>query len=69
MAGPFLTDVSKSWNLDQAAHNPFSSLSLQRAGDPREIVGGALFLDRTHPASPPLDSAGRRRLFLISPQT
>ncbi len=44
MAGPFLTDVSKSWNLDQAAHNPFASLSLQRAGDPAEIVGAALFL-------------------------
>ena len=44
MAGPFLTDVSKSWNLDQAAHNLFGSVSLQRAGDPVEIVGAALFL-------------------------
>jgi NAD(P)-dependent dehydrogenase (short-subunit alcohol dehydrogenase family) len=44
MAGPFLTDVSKSWNLGQAEHNPFSGLSLQRAGDPTEIVGAALFL-------------------------
>ena len=44
MAGPFLTDVSKSWNLDQATHNPFVHLSLQRAGDPTEIVGAALFL-------------------------
>ena len=44
MAGPFLTDVSKSWNLDEPAHNPFSSLSLQRAGDPTEIIGAALFL-------------------------
>jgi NAD(P)-dependent dehydrogenase (short-subunit alcohol dehydrogenase family) len=44
MAGPFLTDVSKAWNLEQAAPNPFGSLSLQRAGDPAEIVGAALFL-------------------------
>src|ERR1700742_2186705 len=29
MAGPFLTDVSKSWNLGQSAHNPFGGLSLQ----------------------------------------
>jgi NAD(P)-dependent dehydrogenase (short-subunit alcohol dehydrogenase family) len=43
MAGPFLTDVSKSWNIDQT-RNPFGNLSLQRAGDPREIVGAALFL-------------------------
>lgn len=44
MAGPFLTDVSKSWNLEQAEGKPFGHLSLQRAGDPREIVGAALFL-------------------------
>jgi NAD(P)-dependent dehydrogenase (short-subunit alcohol dehydrogenase family) len=44
MAGPFLTDVSKAWNLDAAEQNPFKHLSLQRAGDPREIVGAALFL-------------------------
>jgi NAD(P)-dependent dehydrogenase (short-subunit alcohol dehydrogenase family) len=44
MAGPFLTDISKSWNLDQATQNPFVHLSLQRAGDPAEIVGAALFL-------------------------
>ncbi|QUR69324.1 SDR family NAD(P)-dependent oxidoreductase [Mycobacterium spongiae] len=44
MAGPFLTDVSKSWSLEAAAENPFAHLSLQRAGDPPEIVGAALFL-------------------------
>ncbi|MCV7260808.1 SDR family NAD(P)-dependent oxidoreductase [Mycobacterium shimoidei] len=44
MAGPFLTDVSKSWNLEQATENPFRHLALQRAGDPSEIVGAALFL-------------------------
>ncbi|MGC2655194.1 MAG: SDR family oxidoreductase [Mycobacterium sp.] len=44
MAGPFLTDVSKAWHLEQATQNPFGHLSLQRAGDPAEIVGAALFL-------------------------
>ncbi|BCO33800.1 3-oxoacyl-ACP reductase [Mycobacterium heckeshornense] len=44
MAGPFLTDVSKAWNLEQATQNPFAHLALQRAGDPPEIVGAALFL-------------------------
>jgi NAD(P)-dependent dehydrogenase (short-subunit alcohol dehydrogenase family) len=43
MAGPYLTDVSKAWNLDEA-DSPFRSLPLQRAGDPCEIVGAALFL-------------------------
>ncbi|HTX94358.1 MAG TPA: SDR family oxidoreductase [Mycobacterium sp.] len=44
MAGPYLTDVSRSWNFGAAQGNPFGHLALQRAGDPREIVGAALFL-------------------------
>ncbi len=44
MAGPFLTDVSRAWNLDRATQNPFGHLSLQRAGLPAEIVGAALYL-------------------------
>ncbi|MGB2921666.1 MAG: SDR family oxidoreductase [Mycobacterium sp.] len=43
MPGPFLTDVSKAWNFDDTA-TPFARSALQRAGDPREIVGAALFL-------------------------
>ena len=42
MAGPYLTDVSKAWDLGDG--NNFTHLSLKRAGDPREIVGAALFL-------------------------
>lgn len=44
MAGPFLTDVSKAWNLEQDKINRFAHLSLQRPGNPSEIVGAALFL-------------------------
>jgi NAD(P)-dependent dehydrogenase (short-subunit alcohol dehydrogenase family) len=43
MAGPFLTDVSKAWELD-ADSRPFRHLALGRAGQPSEIVGAALFL-------------------------
>jgi len=43
MAGPFLTDVARSWDLD-GAENPFADLALRRAGQPREIVGAALYL-------------------------
>ena len=43
MAGPFLTDVSHAWNFD-GAEQPFGHRSLQRAGDPREIVGAAVLL-------------------------
>jgi NAD(P)-dependent dehydrogenase (short-subunit alcohol dehydrogenase family) len=42
MPGPFLTDISKAWDLGDV--NPFAGYALQRAGDPREIVGAALFL-------------------------
>ncbi|EUA06233.1 MULTISPECIES: SDR family NAD(P)-dependent oxidoreductase [Mycobacterium] len=44
MAGPFLTDISKAWNLEHATQNPFGHLSMRRAGNPPEIVGAALFL-------------------------
>ncbi len=43
MPGPFLTDISKAWNLDSGV-NPFAGYALQRAGQPSEIVGAALFL-------------------------
>jgi NAD(P)-dependent dehydrogenase (short-subunit alcohol dehydrogenase family) len=45
MAGPFHTDISKSWSrtegFTKAARAEFP---LQRAGDPPEIVGAALYL-------------------------
>jgi len=44
MAGPYLTDISKAWGLENDKTNRFSHLLLERAGDPREIVGAALFL-------------------------
>ncbi|KRE26925.1 short-chain dehydrogenase [Mycobacterium sp. Soil538] len=42
MPGPFLTDISMAWNL--SGDNPFRHFALQRAGQPREIIGAALFL-------------------------
>lgn len=43
MPGPFLTDISKAWDLD-AMDAGFKQKSLQRPGKPEEIVGAALFL-------------------------
>ena len=43
MPGPFLTDISKAWNFP-GTQNPFGHFALQRAGNPDEIVGAALFL-------------------------
>ena len=42
MPGPFLTDISAAWNVE--GRNPFESYALQRAAQPSEIVGAALFL-------------------------
>ena len=44
MAGPFFTDVSKHWDMDAFEKRASSNLALQRGGDPKEIVGAALYL-------------------------
>ena len=43
MAGPFLTDVSKAWDLDAVAEST-KAHALARIGRPPEIVGAALYL-------------------------
>jgi NAD(P)-dependent dehydrogenase (short-subunit alcohol dehydrogenase family) len=43
MAGPFLTDISEAWDMDRV-NEGLQAHALQRAGQPREIVGAALFL-------------------------
>jgi NAD(P)-dependent dehydrogenase (short-subunit alcohol dehydrogenase family) len=43
MAGPFYTDVSKHWDLD-AVREQTRAHALQRAGQPAEVVGAALYL-------------------------
>jgi len=44
MAGPFHTDISKSWSRgDEFSERARRTFALQRAGDPDEIVGAALY--------------------------
>jgi NAD(P)-dependent dehydrogenase (short-subunit alcohol dehydrogenase family) len=43
MAGTFLTDVSKSWDLEVFARRA-QTFALKRGGQPGEIVGAALYL-------------------------
>ena len=43
MPGPFLTDVSTSWDVD-ATQAQMQGFALQRLGNPPEIIGAALFL-------------------------
>ena len=44
MAGPFHTDISKSWSRTEAfTKHARESFPLQRAGEPKEVVGAALY--------------------------
>jgi NAD(P)-dependent dehydrogenase (short-subunit alcohol dehydrogenase family) len=42
MAGPFLTDISKAWDLPSFEKGA-QRHALQRGGQPEEIVGAALY--------------------------
>lgn len=44
MPGPFLTDISKAWDLEAFAARAKSTIPLQRGGEATEIVGAALYL-------------------------
>jgi NAD(P)-dependent dehydrogenase (short-subunit alcohol dehydrogenase family) len=44
VAGPFLTDISKAWDMEAFEKNARANLALQRGGQPDEIVGAALYL-------------------------
>jgi NAD(P)-dependent dehydrogenase (short-subunit alcohol dehydrogenase family) len=43
MAGPFLTDISKAWDMPAFEKQARQSIALRRAGQPSEIVGTALY--------------------------
>jgi NAD(P)-dependent dehydrogenase (short-subunit alcohol dehydrogenase family) len=43
LAGPFLTDVSKAWDMEAFQHVAESTIALKRGGRPDEIVGAAMY--------------------------
>ena len=44
MAGPFLTDISKAWDMEAFERRAATSIPMKRGGNPDEIVGAALYL-------------------------
>ena len=48
MPGPFLTDVSKAWDMKAFSKRADDLIALKRAGKPEEIVGAALYLASEH---------------------
>jgi NAD(P)-dependent dehydrogenase (short-subunit alcohol dehydrogenase family) len=43
MPGPFLTDISKAWDMESFNERAKTTIPLQRGGEPDEIVGAALY--------------------------
>ena len=41
--GPFLTDISKAWDLDAFNRSASTGFALGRGGKPNEVVGAALY--------------------------
>ncbi len=48
MPGPFLTDISKAWDMDAFNARAASGIALARGGEADEIVGAALYLASDH---------------------
>ena len=43
MAGPFLTDISKAWDMDAFEKRARETIPMKRGGQPEEVVGAALY--------------------------
>lgn len=43
MPGPFMTDISKAWDLEAFAKRAEEDIPLGRGGEPDEVVGAALY--------------------------
>ena len=43
MAGPFLTDISKAWDMESFQKHAKAAIPLQRGGQPEEVAGAALY--------------------------
>lgn len=44
MPGPFLTDIARAWDMEAFTERARVGIPLQRAGQPEEVVGAALYL-------------------------
>jgi NAD(P)-dependent dehydrogenase (short-subunit alcohol dehydrogenase family) len=48
LPGPFLTDISKAWDMESFQRRAESSSALKRAGQAEEIIAAALYLASDH---------------------
>jgi NAD(P)-dependent dehydrogenase (short-subunit alcohol dehydrogenase family) len=43
MPGPFLTDISKAWDMEKFNARAATTMALRRGGQPEEVIGAALY--------------------------
>jgi len=48
MPGPFLTDISKAWDMEKFQERAQTRIALKRGGAPDEVVAAALYLASDH---------------------
>ena len=48
MPGPFMTDISKAWDMEAFNRRAKEAIALERGGEADEIVGAALYLASSH---------------------
>lgn len=48
LPGPFLTDISKAWDMEAFQRRADERIALKRGGEAEEIVGAALYLASDH---------------------
>jgi len=48
LPGPFLTDISKAWDMEAFNRRAETSIAMKRGGQPEEIVAAALYLASDH---------------------
>jgi NAD(P)-dependent dehydrogenase (short-subunit alcohol dehydrogenase family) len=48
LPGPFLTDISKAWDVEAFSKRADTAIAMKRAGQPEEVVAAALYLASDH---------------------
>ena len=48
LPGPFLTDISKAWDMEAFSNRAETAIAMKRVGRPEEVVAAALYLASDH---------------------
>ena len=48
LPGPFLTDISRAWDMVAFSNRAETAIAMKRGGQPEEVVAAALYLASDH---------------------